>query len=89
VLGEGWEGLLVRAMELGMDLASGPAPPPLGHSGLARCRRASRPPNRRRSPPDARILGRSGVKRPGKRLLTVGTDCSIGKMFTALALEKG
>jgi uncharacterized NAD-dependent epimerase/dehydratase family protein len=28
------------------------------------------------------------VKRAGKRLLTVGTDCSIGKMFTALALEK-
>jgi uncharacterized NAD-dependent epimerase/dehydratase family protein len=26
----------------------------------------------------------NGVKRPGKRLLTVGTDCSIGKMFTAL-----
>jgi uncharacterized NAD-dependent epimerase/dehydratase family protein len=30
----------------------------------------------------------NGIKRPGKRLLTVGTDCSIGKMFTALALEK-
>ena len=30
----------------------------------------------------------TGIKRPGKRLLTVGTDCSIGKMFTALALEK-
>ena len=30
----------------------------------------------------------NGIKRPGKRLLTVGTDCSIGKMFTALAIEK-
>ena len=30
----------------------------------------------------------SGVKRPGKRLLTVGTDCSVGKMYTSLALEK-
>ena len=30
----------------------------------------------------------TGKKRPGKRLLTVGTDCSIGKMYTALALEK-
>lgn len=28
-----------------------------------------------------------GTKRPGKRLLTVGTDCSIGKKYTALALE--
>jgi uncharacterized NAD-dependent epimerase/dehydratase family protein len=30
----------------------------------------------------------TGVKRPGKRLLTVGTDCSIGKMFTALAIDR-
>ncbi|HUL13753.1 MAG TPA: N-acetyltransferase DgcN [Methylococcaceae bacterium] len=30
----------------------------------------------------------SGKKRPGKRLLTVGTDCSVGKMYTALALER-
>ena len=28
-----------------------------------------------------------GTKRPGKRLLTVGTDCSVGKKYTALALE--
>ena len=30
----------------------------------------------------------SGKPRSGKRLLTVGTDCSIGKMFTSLALER-
>lgn len=29
-----------------------------------------------------------GTRRPGKRILTVGTDCSIGKKYTALALEK-
>lgn len=29
-----------------------------------------------------------GSKRPGKRILTVGTDCSVGKMFTSLAIEK-
>lgn len=29
-----------------------------------------------------------GSKRPGKRLLTVGTDCSVGKMFTSLAVER-
>ncbi|MGY8996655.1 MAG: DUF1611 domain-containing protein, partial [Alphaproteobacteria bacterium] len=27
-----------------------------------------------------------GYDRPGKRVLTVGTDCSLGKMFTSLAL---
>jgi uncharacterized NAD-dependent epimerase/dehydratase family protein len=30
----------------------------------------------------------TGKTRSGKRLLTVGTDCSIGKMYTTLALEK-
>jgi len=30
----------------------------------------------------------SGRKRSGRRLLTVGTDCSVGKMYTALALEQ-
>src|SRR3546814_17656351 len=29
-----------------------------------------------------------GRKRTGKRLLTVGTDCSVGKKYTVLALEK-
>ena len=30
----------------------------------------------------------SGIKRTGKRCLAVGTDCSVGKMYTALAMEK-
>lgn len=30
----------------------------------------------------------NGRKRTGKRLLTVGTDCSVGKKYTALAIEK-
>lgn len=29
-----------------------------------------------------------GVKRSGRRLLTVGTDCATGKKYTALAVEK-
>ncbi len=30
----------------------------------------------------------TGEKRSGRRLLTVGTDCVVGKMFTALSLER-
>ena len=30
----------------------------------------------------------TGAARPGRRLLTVGTDCSVGKMYTTLALER-
>ena len=29
-----------------------------------------------------------GLRRSGRRLLTVGTDCSVGKMYTTLALER-
>ncbi len=30
----------------------------------------------------------NGVKRTGKRCLAVGTDCSVGKMYTAMAMER-
>jgi uncharacterized NAD-dependent epimerase/dehydratase family protein len=30
----------------------------------------------------------NGKKRSGKRCLAVGTDCSVGKMYTALAMDK-
>ena len=30
----------------------------------------------------------TGEPRAGRRLLTVGTDCAVGKMFTALSLER-
>jgi len=88
VLGDGWEGLLVRALELGMDLASG-----LHHrlTDIPALRDTAARLGRQiadvRHPMREFAVG-NGVKRPGKRLLTVGTDCSIGKMFTALALEK-
>jgi uncharacterized NAD-dependent epimerase/dehydratase family protein len=29
----------------------------------------------------------NGIPRKGKRVLTVGTDCSVGKMYTALAMD--
>jgi len=40
-----------------------------------------------RTPPPGLPIG-NGAKRPGKRLLTVGTDCALGKKYTALQLEK-
>lgn len=40
-----------------------------------------------REPPSDLSVG-TGAPRPGLRLLTVGTDCSVGKMYTTLALEK-
>lgn len=37
---------------------------------------------------DQRFPVGTGVKRAGKRLLTVGTDCALGKKYTALALVR-
>jgi uncharacterized NAD-dependent epimerase/dehydratase family protein len=37
---------------------------------------------------EQRFATGKGTKRSGKRLLTVGTDCSVGKKYTALALER-
>lgn len=37
---------------------------------------------------DGPISVGNGKKRPGKRLLTVGTDCALGKKYTALALAR-
>lgn len=87
-LGEGWEVPLVEALERGMDLASG-LHRRLGEVPALRDAAARRGRNLIdvRHPTRDFVVA-SGVKRPGKRLLTVGTDCSCGKMFTALALER-
>lgn len=38
--------------------------------------------------PPAHLKVGTGARRAGLRLLTVGTDCSVGKMYTTLALER-
>lgn len=40
-----------------------------------------------RVPPPGLPVG-TGVKRAGRRVLTVGTDCACGKKYTALALDR-
>lgn len=83
---EGWIDILARALQAGLDLASGL------HdrlSDIPRLRdvagRLGRALHDVRHPTRSFAVG-TGEPRPGKRLLTVGTDCSIGKMYTALAL---
>ena len=41
-----------------------------------------------REPPKGLVVG-NGRPRAGRRLLTVGTDCSVGKMYATLALTQG
>ena len=88
VISEEWIDVFVEAIELGFDIASGL------HNKLADIRaivEASVANHTRlfdvRHPTGTFVLG-SGKKRMGKRLLQVGTDCSVGKMYTALAMAK-
>jgi uncharacterized NAD-dependent epimerase/dehydratase family protein len=79
---------LLEAMVAGLDIVSGM------HSRLATTpalAAAAERYNRRlidvRTPPrDIPIA--SGRKRSGKRLLAVGTDCALGKKYTALAIAR-
>ncbi|MEQ9586703.1 MAG: DUF1611 domain-containing protein [Parvibaculaceae bacterium] len=40
-----------------------------------------------RQSPENLVVG-NGEKRSGRRVLTVGTDCAVGKKYTALAIER-
>jgi len=87
-IGGGWTETLARALELGMDLASG-----LHRrlSDITPIRQIAEQYGRRLYDvrhPTREFDVANGIKRPGKRLLAVGTDCSIGKMYTTLALER-
>lgn len=88
VIDPSWVPLLVEALDAGLDLAAGLHQRlntvPAIAAAAARNGRALH---------DVRHADRTfptgtGVKRTGKRVLTVGTDCVVGKKYTALALHQ-
>src|SRR5471030_763995 len=88
VIGRGWIQLLLEALEAGLDLIGGL------HARLrdipelaAAAQRLGRTLYDVRDPPPNIPLA-TGSRRGGKRLLTVGTDCALGKKYTALALAR-
>lgn len=83
-----WLPGLVEALEAGLDLVSGMHNrlgdiPVLAETAARLGRRLIDV----RVPPPGLPVG-SGRKRTGMRLLTVGTDCALGKKYTALAIAK-
>ena len=83
-----WIPPLVQALDAGLDLIGGMH---MRLSAIAPLRDAARALGRQlldvREPP-ANIPVATGAKRSGHRLLTVGTDCALGKKYTALALAR-
>ncbi len=88
VIPSGWRASLVEALAAGLDIVSGMHARLSDIPGLAE---AAAQHGRRlidvRVPP-ADIPVATGAKRTGKRLLTVGTDCALGKKYTALAIHR-
>ncbi|MBB5220572.1 putative NAD-dependent epimerase/dehydratase family protein [Amaricoccus macauensis] len=88
VISPAWVEVLSQALEAGMDLASGlhnllRDEPEL----VAVAMKTGRALHDVRVPPHRYPIA-TGRRRPGKRCLAVGTDCSVGKMYTALAMER-
>jgi uncharacterized NAD-dependent epimerase/dehydratase family protein len=88
VIYDNWIPSLLEALEAGLDIISG-MHSRLADSALlhAAAMRLGRRLIDIRTPP-RNIPIASGRKRSGKRLLTVGTDCALGKKYTALALAR-
>ncbi|MAP96552.1 MAG: EBNA-1 nuclear protein, partial [Ponticaulis sp.] len=83
-----WVDSLVEALKTGLDIASGLHDKLNAHPVLSPLAR-----DLNRNLWDIRTVDRSFSigkfeHRSGKRLLTVGTDCVVGKKYTALALHK-
>lgn len=87
-IAESWVDDLIQALEAGLNLASGLHQRLRDIPALRECADWNgRQLHDVRHPVATYKVG-TGLKRSGKRLLTVGTDCSCGKMFTTLSLEK-
>ena len=89
VLPPHWIATVVHALETGLDVASGLH---VRLGSIPAIREAAQRHGRHlydvRHNNETFATGK-GTRRTGLRLLTVGTDCSSGKKYTALALERG
>jgi uncharacterized NAD-dependent epimerase/dehydratase family protein len=86
-ISDAWKAVLVEALELGYDIASGLHNLLRDEDELQRAAKLHG-----RTLHDVRIPSvaypiANGVKRTGKRCLAVGTDCSVGKMYTGLCMD--
>lgn len=87
VISDAWKAVLIEALQMGFDIASGLHNLLRDENDLMAAARVHG-----RSLFDVRIPSvaypiANGKKRTGKRCLAVGTDCSVGKMYTGLAMD--
>ena len=87
-LPESWIPTLAHALDAGLDIVSGMHTRLESHAALAAAaaRSGARLVNVRQA--GGPLPTGTGRKRSGRRVLTVGTDCALGKKYTALALTR-
>ncbi len=87
VISAAWKEVLIEALEMGYDLASGLHNLLRDESDLVAAAQTYGCTLHDVRVPTVAYPIANGKKRTGKRCLAVGTDCSVGKMYTAMAME--
>ena len=88
IISQEWKKVLVTALEEGFDLASGLHNLLREEADLVAVAEATGRVLHDVRIPEVKYPIANGEPRKGKRLLAVGTDCSVGKMYTALCIDK-
>lgn len=87
VISQAWRDVMVQALEMEFDIASGLHNLLRDEGPLMAAAQTYGGTLHDVRVPSVGYPIASGVKRSGKRVLAVGTDCSVGKMYTALAMD--
>ncbi|MQQ10446.1 DUF1611 domain-containing protein [Epibacterium sp. SM1979] len=87
VISAAWKELLVKALEMGFDIASGLHNLLRDENELVAAAQTHGCTLHDVRIPTVAYPIANGKNRTGKRCLAVGTDCSVGKMYTALAMD--
>lgn len=87
IISQAWKDVLIEALEMGFDLASGLHNLLRDEGDLVAAAQTHGGTLHDVRVPTVGYPIANGKKRTGKRVLAVGTDCSVGKMYTALALD--
>ena len=87
VISQAWKEVLIEALQMGYDLASGLHNLLRDEGDLVAAAQTHGCTLHDVRVPSVGYPIANGKKRSGKRCLAVGTDCSVGKMYTAMAME--
>jgi len=88
VISEAWKVVLVEAIKMGFDLAAGLHNLLRNENELIAAARMYGPTLHDVRIPTVAYPIANGKKRAGKRCLAIGTDCSVGKMYTGMAMDR-